>query len=47
MPVVVVRELPPPCPTCRMGIIDDCAVVYDRRTRIIVDVMALAADIAH
>lgn len=46
MPVVVVRELPPPCPTCSMGIIDNCAVVYDRRTRIILDVMALAGDIA-
>jgi hypothetical protein len=47
MPVVLVRELPPPCPTCSMGIIDNCAVVYDRRTRIILDVMALVGDIAH
>ena len=28
-----------------MGIVDGCAVVYDRRTRIIMDVMALAGDI--
>ena len=45
MPVVVVRQLPPVCATCSMGIVDGCAVVYDRRTRIIMDVMALAGDI--
>jgi hypothetical protein len=45
MPVVIARELPPPCVGCRMGIIDGCAVVYDRRTRVILDVMMLAGDL--
>lgn len=46
MPVVIARELPPPCATCSMGIVDNCAVVYDRRTRIVLDVMALVGDIS-
>ncbi len=46
MPVVVERQLPPICATCRRGIIDGCAVVYDRRTRVILDVLALAGDLA-
>jgi hypothetical protein len=45
MPVVIARQLPPVCATCSMGIVDGCAVVYDRRTRIIMDVLALAGDI--
>ena len=44
-PVVVERQLPPVCAYCCRGVIDNYAVVYDRRTRIILDVFALVNDI--
>jgi hypothetical protein len=36
-PPELVRVLPPPPPNCERGYIDGVAVVYDRRTRIILD----------
>jgi hypothetical protein len=45
LPVVVVRQLPPVCATCGYGVIDNCAVVYDRKTRVVLDVMALIDDL--
>jgi hypothetical protein len=36
-PPELVRQLPPPPPNCEFGYIDGMAVVYDRRTRIILD----------
>ncbi len=40
-PVVVIERLPPPPPYCDRGYVDGYAVVYDRRTRIILDVIDL------
>ncbi len=37
VPPELVRVLPPPPPYCEFGYVDGVAVVYDRRTRIIVD----------
>ena len=45
LPVVVVRQLPPVCATCGYGMLDGCAVVYDRRARVILDVLALVDDL--
>jgi hypothetical protein len=39
LPPVMIERLPPPPPYCERGYVDGYAVVYDRRTRIIVDVM--------
>ena len=39
LPPVVIQRLPPPPPYCERGYLDGYAVVYDRRTRIIVDVL--------
>ena len=41
LPPVVVQRLPPPPPYCERGYIDGYAVVYDRRTRVIMDVVDL------
>jgi hypothetical protein len=38
-PPELVRVLPPPPPYCERGYIDGYAVVYDRRTRVIVDTL--------
>ncbi len=45
-PPELVRVLPPPPPNCVHGFIDGVAVVYDRRTRIIVDTIDLISAIA-
>jgi hypothetical protein len=45
-PPELVRVLPPPPPYCERGYIDGVAVVYDRRTRIIVDSIDLIGAIA-
>lgn len=38
-PPVLIERLPPPPPYCDRGYVDGYAVVYDRRTRVIVDVI--------
>jgi hypothetical protein len=38
-PQDVIVRLPPPPPNCERGYIDGYAVVYDRRTRVIMDVI--------
>ena len=38
-PPALVQRLPPPPPDCDRGYIDGVAVVYDRRTRVILDVL--------
>jgi hypothetical protein len=45
-PPELVRVLPPPPPNCERGYIDGVAVVYDRRTRIILDSIDLVSAIA-
>lgn len=45
-PPELVRVLPPPPPNCERGYIDGVAVVYDRRTRIILDSIDLISAIA-
>lgn len=45
LPVVVIQQLPPVCATCGYGVIDNCAVVYDRKTRVVLDVLALIDDL--
>ncbi len=45
-PPELVRLLPPPPPNCEFGYIDGVAVVYDRRTRIILDSIDLISAIA-
>jgi hypothetical protein len=42
-PPELVRQLPPPPPNCEFGYIDGVAVVYDRKTRIILDSIDLIA----
>lgn len=42
-PAALVQRLPPPPPYCERGYVDGYAVVYDRRTRIIVDIVDLIA----
>lgn len=41
MPPVVIQRLPPPPPNCERGYVDGYAVVYDKRTRVIVDLLDL------
>ncbi len=41
LPVAVVEQLPPPPPNCERGYVDGYAVVYDRRTRVILDTVDL------
>jgi hypothetical protein len=41
LPVAVVKELPPPPLNCERGYVDGYAVVYDRRTRVILDAVDL------
>jgi len=38
-PPALIQRLPPPPPNCERGYLDGYAVVYDRRTRVIVDVL--------
>ena len=45
-PPELVRVLPPPPPNCDRGYIDGFAVVYDRRTRIIIDLLDIAGAVA-
>jgi hypothetical protein len=45
-PPELVRVLPAPPPNCERGYIDGVAVVYDRRTRIILDSIDLISAIA-
>ena len=45
-PPEFVRALPPPPPNCERGYIDGVAIVYDRRTRIILDSIDLISAIA-
>ena len=45
-PPELVRVLPPPPPGCERGYIDGVAIVYDRRTRIILDAIDLMSAIA-
>lgn len=45
-PPVVVQRLPPLPPNCGRGYLDGFAVVYDRRTRVILDVMDLIGAVA-
>jgi hypothetical protein len=45
-PPELVRVLPPPPPNCERGYIEGVAVVYDRKTRIILDSIDLIAAIA-
>jgi hypothetical protein len=45
-PPELVRVLPPPPPNCERGYIEGVAVVYDRRTRIILDSIDLISAIA-
>ncbi len=40
-PPELVQRLPPPPPYCERGYVDGYAVVYDRRTRVIMDVLDL------
>jgi len=40
-PPELVQRLPPPPPYCERGYVDGVAVVYDRRTRVILDVLDL------
>jgi hypothetical protein len=44
-PAVVESRLPPLCSYCGRGVIDGHGVIYDKRTRIILDVVQLAGDI--
>ena len=44
-PAELVRVLPPPPPNCERGYIDGVAIVYDRRTRIILDSIDLISAI--
>lgn len=41
LPVAVIEHLPPPPPNCVRGYVDGYAVVYDRRTRVILDTVDL------
>jgi len=38
-PPALVQRLPPPPPNCERGYVDGVAVLYDRRTRVILDVL--------
>jgi hypothetical protein len=41
LPVTVIQQLPPLPPNCERGYVDGYAVVYDRRTRVILDTVDL------
>lgn len=41
LPPIAIERLPPPPPYCERGFVDGYAVVYDRRTRLIVDILDL------
>jgi hypothetical protein len=41
LPVAVIEQLPPPPPNCERGYVDGYAVVYDRRTRVVLDTVDL------
>ena len=45
-PPELVRQMPPPPPDCEFGYIDGVAVVYNRKTRIILDSIDLISAIA-
>jgi hypothetical protein len=45
-PPELVRVLPPPPPNCERGYVDGVAIVFDRRTRIIIDSIDLISAIA-
>ena len=45
-PPELVRQIPPPPPDCEFGYIDGVAVVYNRKTRIILDSIDLISAIA-
>ena len=45
-PVELVRVLPPPPPNCERGFIDGVAVVFDRKTRVILDTIDLISALA-
>ena len=45
-PPELVRSLPPPPPNCDRGYIDGVAVVYDRKTRVILDSIDLVSAIS-
>jgi hypothetical protein len=45
-PPELVRVLPPPPPNCERGYVDGVAIVFDRRTRIIMDSIDLISAIA-
>jgi hypothetical protein len=45
-PPELVRLLPPPPPNCERGYVDGVAIVFDRRTRIIMDSIDLISAIA-
>jgi len=44
-PEYLEARLPPLCDYCGRGVVDGCAVIYDKRTRIILDVVQLVGDI--
>ena len=41
LPVALVQQLPPPPPNCERGYVDGYAVVYDRKTRVVLDTVDL------
>ena len=45
-PPELVRVLPPPPPNCERGYVDGVAIVYDRRSRIILDSIDLISAVA-
>ena len=45
-PPELVRALPPPPPDCERGYVDGVAIVYDRKTRIILDSIDLISAMA-
>jgi hypothetical protein len=45
-PPELVRVLPPPPPNCERGYLDGVAIMFDRRTRIIIDSIDLISSIA-
>jgi hypothetical protein len=45
-PAAVIQRLPPLPPNCDRGYVDGFAVVYDRRTRVILDVLDIIGAVA-